>query len=248
MNETTKQIGKNGVLSLLGDLESEGCLASVYVSARTQAERDYEHLLPEAGEERLAVAEALEESGSGDTGMAIFVTTDRVVAIRPPIPVNNDIRAAGARTDPLRGLLSSEPVIGVILLRLGRYAVGVLEGETLIATKTDSRYMKNRHRAGGQSQRRFERSRERLIRELYDKTCEVTRAIFTPRLDEMEYLMMGGERGTLNGFIKRCPLMQRELNSRTLARRLAVDQPNQKALKGISREVWKSGVTFLERV
>ena len=246
MNKTTKQIGKNGVLGLLGDLEAEGCLASVYVSARTLMERDYEHLLPEAGVERLAVAEALEESGSGDTGTAVFVTANRIVAIRPPIPLDTDIRAAGTHTDGLRRLLNSEPVIGVVLLRLGRYAVGVLRGETLIATKTDSRYMKNRHRAGGQSQRRFERSRERLIRELYDKTSEVARSIFTPYLGEIDYVLLGGERGTLNGFVKRCSLMQRELGSKTLARRLSVAQPNQKALKGISREVWKSGVTFFE--
>ena len=246
MNKTTKQIGKNGVLGLLDDLEIEGCAASVYVSAQTLVSRDFSHLFPESENERSYVAAALEESIGSDTGAAVFVTSNRIVTVRPPIPLDTDIRATGTHTDQLRGLLSSEPIIGVVLLRLGRYAVGVLKGETLIATKTDSRYMKNRHRAGGQSQRRFERSRERLIRELYDKTCEVTRTVFKPHLDEMGYLLLGGERGTLNGFLKRCPLMQRELDSRILTRRLAVDRPNQKALKGISREVWKSGVTFFE--
>ena len=246
MNKTVRQISKKGVLGLLNDIEAEGCLASVYVSARTLSERDFQHLLPESGAARLAVAEALEESGGGDTGVAAFATTCRTVAIRPPIPLDTDIRSSGAHTEELRRLLHSAPVIGVILLRLGRYAVGVLRGESLVATKTDSRYMKNRHRAGGQSQRRFQRSRERLIRELYDKTSEVTRTIFTPYLSEMDYVLLGGERGTLNGFVKRCPLMQRELKSKTLARRLPVAQPNQKALKSISREVWKSSVTFFE--
>lgn len=246
MNKTTKRIGKNGVLGLLGDLEAEGCVASVYVSPRTLAERDYSHLLPESETERSAVADALEESAKSDTGVVVFATPGRIVAIRPPIPLASDIRAANTHTDELRHLLNSKPVIGVVLLRLGRYAVGVLKGEQLLATKTDSRYMKNRHRAGGQSQRRFARSRERLIRELYDKTCEVTRSVFTPYLDDMEYVMLGGERGVLNGFVKRCPLIQRELRPKILARRLSVAQPNQKALKGISREVWMSGVTFFE--
>lgn len=246
MNKTTKQIGKNGVLGLLNDIEAESCAASVYVSVRTLVERDYERLLPKSEDERFRITTALEALGTSDTGVAVFTTVERTVAIRPPIPLGTDIRAAGAHIGELRSLLSSRPVIGVVLLRLGRYAVGVLRGESLVATKTDSRYMKNRHRAGGQSQRRFERSRERLIRELYDKTSEVTRAIFTPYLDEMDYVLLGGERGTLNGFVKRCPLMQRELKSKTLARRLPVAQPNQKALKGISREVWKSSVTFFE--
>ena len=246
MNRTTKQIGKNGVLGLLGDLEDEGCLASVYVSARTLAERDYDHLLPESGAERLAAAEALKESQKSDTGAAVFVAADRIVTIRPPIPLVSDVRTVGAHTGEMRRLLKSEPVIGVVLLRLGRYAVGVLKGERLIATKTDSRYMKNRHRAGGQSQRRFERSRERLIRELYDKTCEIARTVFSPYIDDMEYVLLGGERGTLNGFIKRCPMIRSELDSRMLSRRLSVGQPNQKALTGIAREVWKSSVTFYE--
>ena len=247
MNKTTRQISKNGVLGLLDNLEAEGCVASVYVSARTLAERDYERLLPDSDLERLDMAAALEESGSGDTGAAVFAAADRIVVVRPPIPFRADIRADGAHTDELRRLLRPEPVIGVVLLRLGRYAVGVLRGESLIATKTDSRYMKNRHRAGGQSQRRFERSRERLIRELYDKTCEITRTVFTPYLKDMEHVFLGGERGTLNGFVKRCPMMQRELKPKLLSRRLAVDRPNQKALTGISREVWKSSVTLFER-
>ncbi len=247
MNKTTKRIGKRGVLGLLDDLEAESCAASVYVSAWTLAERDYEHLLPESEPERLAVSTALEESGNGDTGAAVFAADDRIVVIKPPIPLVSDTRAAGAHPDELRRLLRSEPVIGVVLLRLGRYAVGVLRGETLSATKTDSRYMKNRHRAGGQSQRRFERSRERLIRELYDKTCEITRTVFTPYLKDMDYVFLGGERGTLDGFVKRCPMMRRELRPKILSRRLTVDQPNQKALTGISREVWMSEVAFFER-
>ncbi|MCY4654194.1 MAG: Vms1/Ankzf1 family peptidyl-tRNA hydrolase [Dehalococcoidia bacterium] len=246
MNKTVRQISKKGVLGLLGDLEAEGCITSVCVSAQTLRARDFDHLLPESEEERSLVAAALEESGSADTGVAVFVTGDRVVAIRPPIPLDTDIRTARAHTDGLRRVLSSEPVIGVVLLRLGRYAVGVLRGESLIATKTDSRYMKNRHRAGGQSQRRFQRSRERLIRELYDKTCEITRTVFSPYLQDMDYLLLGGERGTLNGFVKRCPMMRQELEPKLLTRRLAVDQPNQKALNGTSREVWKSSVTFFE--
>ena len=246
MNKTTKQISKNGVLGLIDDIEAEGCAASVYLSARTLTERDYTHLLPDSEPERFEMTTALEESGSGDTGAAVFVTAERIVVVRPPIPLRNDNRAASGHTDELRRLLRSEPVVGVVLLRLGRYAVGVLRGESLVATKTDSRYMKNRHRAGGQSQRRFQRSRERLIRELYDKTCEITRTVFSPHLQDMDYLFLGGERGTLNGFVKRCPMMRRELEPKLLTRRLAVDQPNQKALKGISREVWKSSVTFFE--
>ena len=149
---------------------------------------------------------------------------------------------------PLRRLLGGEPVAGVVLLRLGRYAVGVLRGERLIASKTAGRYVKNRHRAGGQSQRRFERSRERLVRELYDKTCEVARETFAPHSGEMSHILLGGEAATLNGFMRRCPLLSQEWRGKVLARRLAVERPDQRALNGIGFEVWKSRVWGMQCV
>ena len=171
------------------------------------------------------------------------MTQTRTVAIRPPFPLDVDMTAAGFEPQPLRALFTSRPVVGIVLLRLGRYAVAVLRGNRLLATKTDTRYVKNRHRKGGSSQRRFERSRERLVRELYDTTCRMTRSVFEPHLREIDYVMLGGERGTLNGFVKRCRLMQ-DLEPKTLSRLLSVDRPNQKALESISYEVWKSRVTF----
>ena len=205
--------------------------------------RDYDHLLPESEPDRSQAAEALAEIGSSDTGVAVFVSPERTVAIQPPFPLAVDVRAAGAASKSILDVLDSEPVVGIVLLRLGRYAVAVVRGNRLLATKTDSRYVKNRHRAGGTSQRRFERSRERLVRELYDTTCRMTRGVFEPYLREIDYVMLGGERGTLNGFVKRCRLMQ-DLEPKTLSRLLPVDRPNQKALESISYEVWKSRVTF----
>ena len=246
MTATSKHIGKNGVLGLLDNLDAEGCTNSALISARTLSDRESAYRLLGPDLERSIATQVIEVVGKSDTGAAVFVSTERIVAIQPPVPLTMDVRASGAMIEPLRELLGSSPVIGVVLLRLGRYAVAVLRGDKLLATKTDSRYMKNRHRAGGQSQRRFARSRERLIRELYDKTCEVTRAVFEPYLGEIQHVMLGGERGTLDGFVKRCRLM-RDLESKTLARQLSVHRPNQKALEGISYEVWKSRVTFFER-
>ena len=247
MNATSKQIGKNGVLRLLDSLDEEGCIASALISAQTLADRESAWQVLEHGLERSKVTRIIEEVGDSDSGVAIFTGPERIVAVQPPVPLTVDVHAGESLAEPLRELLGSSPVIGVVLLRLGRYAVGVLRGEKLLATKTDSRYMKNRHRAGGQSQRRFARSRERLIRELYDKTCDVTRAVFEAHLGEMEHVMLGGERGTLDGFVKRCRLM-RDLEPKTLSRQLSVHRPNQKALEGIAYEVWKSRVTFFERV
>ena len=247
MKRVAKHIGRNGVRGLLAKLDAESYTTTTCVSPQTLGARDYDHLLPESEPDRTRAADALAAVGqvkkSGDTGVAVFVSPDRTVAIQPPFPLTVDVRASGVASKPLLDLLDSEPVVGVVLLRLGRYAVAVLRGDKLLATKTDTRYVKSRHRAGGSSQRRFERSRERLIRELYDTTCRMTRAVFEPHLGDMDYVMLGGERGTLNGFVKRCRLM-RDLEPKTLSRLLPVDRPNRKALESISYEIWKSRVTF----
>ena len=243
MSPSTKLIGRNAVRGLLDELDGEGCSATVYVSAETLGARDYNHLLPESEPERSRAAEALAEAGPSDTGVAVFVTLERTVAVQPPFPLAVDVTATGIESGPILDVLDSEPVVGIVLLRLGRYAIAVVRGNRLLSTKTDTRYVKNRHRKGGSSQRRFERSRERLVRELYDTTCRMTRTVFDPHMRDIDYVMLGGERGTLNGFVKRCRLMQ-DLEPKTLSRILPVDRPNQKALESISYEMWKSRVTF----
>ena len=124
MNAVSKQIGKNGVLGLLDDLNAEGCIASALISAGTLAERESAHRLLELDLESSIAAQVIEVAGNSDTGVAIFIGTERIVAVQPPVPLTTDARASGMLSEPLRELLRSSPVIGVVLLRLGRYAIG----------------------------------------------------------------------------------------------------------------------------
>ena len=188
-------------------------------------------------------SEALAALAADETGAAVFAGDGRAVAVAPPFPL--DVSGGCEGTAPLRELMARDVVVGVVLLRLRRYAVGVLRGETLAASKTETRYVKNRHRKGGSSQRRFERSRERLVRELFDKTCEMTSQIFAPHEKEMDYILLGGERHTLRAFVERCGYLGRN-RDKTLSRVLDVHSPNQAALSGIAREVWQSRVVFAE--
>ncbi|HAL49115.1 MAG: hypothetical protein CL694_03100 [Chloroflexi bacterium] len=231
---------KRGVLSMLEDIEdSDEFVCSVYITPKSLAARDYP--TPVDWPHVSALEAAVDATGSPDTGLAVFVAETRSIAVVPPFPLTADLVCDGADVTPMRRLLQSEPTVGVVLLRLGRYAVGVLRGDKLVASKTASRYMKNRHRAGGQSQRRFERSRERLIRELYDKACEVVGDVFSPYQRAMDHVMFGGERHTLDGLLLRCRRL-RDVEGKTLGRLLPVDSPNQKALQGIAREVWMSRI------
>ena len=218
---------------LLAEIEQSGLYDStLYVGLRHDAPH-----MPQVARE------ALDALSPGETGAAVFVGAGRAAAIAPPFPLAVSGARDGVDAGPLRELLASEPMVGVVLLRLGRYAVGVLRGETLVASKTDTRYVKNRHRKGGSSQRRFERSRERLVRELFDKTCDISRQLFAPHANNMDYILLGGERHTLRAFVKRCAHLRRA-EGKLLSRALSVQRPNNAALAAISREVWQSRVVF----
>ena len=239
--------GRPRLVRLLAELEASGqCQQTIYLTPGSLESLQSERTVATAdlGEER--VASVLSEVGASETGLVMFMGEERTVAVAPPFPLAEDTVAEGAETSSLARLLSSDLLIGVVLLRLGRYAVGVLRGDSLVATKTGSRYVKGRHRAGGSSQRRFERSRERLVRELFDKTCEVTRDVYSPYGEAINYVLMGGERQTLRGFVRRCDYLK-AYEPRILQRVLAVDRPGQEALERVGFEVWKSRVSVFDR-
>lgn len=240
---------KARLLRLLDEVAAEGwCERTLYIKPSSlQARSRQDNVIPSARPDDELLEVVLASVGESDTGMALFAGDSRALAVCPPFPLVDDIARSGFVSSPLIRLLENDYLVGVILLRLGRYAVAVLKGEKLVATKTAGRYMKNRHRAGGQSQRRFERSRERLIRELYDKTCETTKTVFAPYEKNIDHILLGGETSTLSGFTDRCRYVK-SMSSKTLDRRLSIDQPNQKTLENIAFEAWKSRVFSFQSI
>jgi peptide subunit release factor 1 (eRF1) len=179
--------------------------------------------------------------GKSETGIALFLEEGSATCIVPPFPIKRFVRFEGTNIEPLTSLLNQDLIIGIILLRLGRCAVGILNGESLVARKTLTRYVKSRHKAGGSSQRRFERSRERLIREFFDKSCEAISSIMNPVRKDMHYLLFGGEQNIIKRFSKRCTFVN-TMTDVTLRRIVQVEKPGTKSINEISTEVWKSQI------
>ncbi len=192
------------------------------------------------------IREVLRTVPDSETGAAIFRNNGKVWVVLPPFPIEEYLFSDGIDNSGIEEVFERDVTVGVVLLRMGRYAIGVVRGNELLASKTDTRHVKNRHRAGGSSQRRFMRSRDRLIRELYDEACTVTRRIFEPHLGTVDFVLTGGERQTINGFLKRCDFFEKS-DLPVMKRLLAVERPSHKALEGIHREVWKSRVLVFER-
>lgn len=227
------------LLAVLGEMARAGRVrATVYLAPGASP--------PDTPAAAADVREAVRALGDPDTGAAVFRAPDAIVAVAPPFPIRETVASSGMDAGPLEALLARRLRVAVVLIRLGRYAVGVLDDDALVASKTDTRHVKSRHRAGGSSQRRFERSRERLMRELYDKTCAVASDVLRPYAGSLDHVLLGGEKQTVGGLLRRCETLRR-LAPITLRRRLNVRRPGQAALEGVHAEVWTSRVVVLER-
>ncbi len=181
-----------------------------------------------------------------ETGAVLFWSQERTHVLLPPFLVPSSSFLPRWGTHTAAAILNREWRWGAVLVRLGRYAIGVYEGERLLASKTDSRLVHGRHAAGGWSQQRFARRREKQARELFDEVCEELTTRLKPYLSSLDYLLLGGERQTLLAFHKRCPLVE-SLAPRTLHRRLSsIREPNQQALEEeVPRIAWQSTLLTL---
>ncbi len=158
-----------------------------------------------------------------------------LAALMPTFPI---IAASESDSfDTLRSFISEPVTLGIILLRLGHFAVGIAENGQLVTTKTGSRYVKGQHRKGGQSSSRFRRNREKWIRELFDQAGEIARSRFRDYPGRIDHLALGGDRVVLGQFLKRVKLPA-DLAERVLPVRLPVTRPGRDALDSAVHDAW----------
>src|SRR5437763_214916 len=60
-----------------------------------------------------------------ETGAAVFWGPDGGAVVLPPFPLSLTRSTPGVDTAPLRALLDSDLMLGVVLVRLGGYSIGV---------------------------------------------------------------------------------------------------------------------------
>ena len=147
----------------------------------------------------LDLSPVLSSINDGDVGAALFWDTQKLRIVLPPLPIASQSLSVGLDTGPLLALFRTEPIIGVCLVRLGRFGIGVYQGSTLLNSKTDRRFVKGRHKKGGSSSNRFRRIREKQADELYKKVCTILQNQFGPYERKLDHLFLGGEASTLVG-------------------------------------------------
>ncbi|MFQ1002110.1 acVLRF1 family peptidyl-tRNA hydrolase [Modestobacter sp. SSW1-42] len=83
----------------------------------------------------------------------------------------------------------------VLLVRRGRWAVGVFDGPELVVSKVDARQVQGRTAAGGWSQQRFARRRGNQTDAVVSHAADTAARVLLPHAAELVALAPGGDRG-----------------------------------------------------
>src|SRR3954468_20697468 len=150
--------------------------------------------------------EALDEGRTTyAAGAVTFETADETIVVRPPFGLSHEGSYESIVLEPLLEELFRDRVVAAVLVRLGGYAVGVFEGERLVASKVGSRFVKGRHKKGGSSQARFRRRREEQARALIEAAAETAAQVLEPWRDRVEFAALGGDRSAVDAVVAARP-------------------------------------------
>jgi hypothetical protein len=85
--------------------------------------------------------------------------------------------------------------VAVLLVRRGRWAVGVFDGAELVVSKVDARQVQGRTSAGGWSQQRFARRRGHQTDAVVTHAADTAARVLLPHVATLVALATGGDRG-----------------------------------------------------
>jgi hypothetical protein len=168
---------------------------------------------------------------------------DEVLVVRPPLGIAHEAEYDSVRLSPLFEALAADHLVAALLVRLGGYAVGVFEGERLVASKVGSRFVKGRHKKGGSSSGRFRRRREEQASELIDEAAEVAARVLEPWRDRVEFVALGGDRTAVDRVLAASPELGR-LSERALPRFFTVRDPRQAVLQRLPYDLYSAELSM----
>jgi Actinobacteria/chloroflexi VLRF1 release factor len=160
----------------------------------------------------------------------------------PPLPAGT--RGTGAE---LAAHAGQDRTVGVLLVRLGGYAAGVFSGPEprLVASKVGSRLVHGRSAAGGTSQHRFARRREKQAREALEAAADCAVGVFGGFDGPLDALVLGGDKRAM------APLREdprlRPYFDVAVDRFLTVPDPRLAVLRGTPRQFRAIRIKLTER-
>jgi hypothetical protein len=137
------------------------------------------------------------KAAASPCGGFVYVADDRVRLVIPPFPVGETVIYAGCETAPLLALIGADWRVGIVLVHLGSYAVGLCRHGEILSSRLGTGLVHGRTRKGGSSSARFQRRRHNQAREFLDRVCLRAREHLFAEGEKPDFLAFGGPRQTV---------------------------------------------------
>jgi len=170
-------------------------------------------------------------------GAARFEAEGETIVAKPPFALRHRGEYDVVRVSPLLEEIAEDHRVGAVLVRLGGYAVGVFEGDRLVASKVGQRLVHGRHRAGGSSANRFRRRREEQARVALLEAADVVERVLAPERATLEAVALGGDRTAIRRMIELRPELA-WLDECALDRFFAVPEPRKAVLERLPYDLY----------
>ena len=100
--------------------------------------------------------------------------------------------------DALHAHLAVPRRVGIVLVRLGGYSIGVAVGGVVETSTTGARLVHGRNRKGGSSSGRFARRRDNQARVALDTAADAVARVLLPVADMLDAVVLGGDTAALD--------------------------------------------------
>jgi len=117
--------------------------------------------------------------------------------------------------DPLKNMLDSDSIYGLLIIELNEASIGVLDGNNVTLLKHIHSCVPGKHKTGGQSAQRFERIRDSTAKEFYKKTAEHMKNLFWDN-KKLKGIFIGGGGPAKEHFMKQSQLVT-QLRNKVIA-------------------------------
>nr|WP_280173894.1 acVLRF1 family peptidyl-tRNA hydrolase [Geodermatophilus obscurus] len=145
---------------------------------------------------------AFHSVGLVDGAVRVTCADTTEVTLRAPFDWRPGPAATSLLTTPVLSTFTAAARVShraaVLLVRRGRWAVGVFDGGDLVVSKVDARQVQGRTAAGGWSQQRFARRRAHQTDAVVGAAVETAVRVLLPHARELEALFTGGDRGLVD--------------------------------------------------
>jgi len=182
-------------LATASNIKSKGTRKAVMDAIESAIQRL--KLFKDSGPNGLIVfSGAIPQNGEGTEKIEVY-------HLFPPEPINFFLYRCDSKfyVDPLKDFLKERETYGVISVDNEDAAIAVLRGKAIVELRSYTSGIPGKHRAGGQSSRRFERLRDQALQEYYSRLAEHANEIFLSYPD-LKAVIVAGPGPTKEVFVK----------------------------------------------